>query len=153
MTALEFAGKIETLNTDTATFLKAFFITKLPNEVRATLANTEFDNLTEMAIAADKVIKAKKKQINNIHDEFEDEIDAVSQRGRFAPRGGQARGSSSRGGQPPSSGKAQGRTEGKGSCYYHDKHGPAAFRCAGNGCVWANTPLAPKPAGNAPAGR
>ena len=148
MTATEFVAKIESLNRDPATFLRAFFINKLPAEVRGTLANTEFETLADLAEAADKVMKAKKKTVNVIKEtETEGEIDAVGARGgRFGSRGRGQRGST----RPASSGEQRGR----GSCFYHDKHGPAAFKCEGNGCVWASQPLAANPrSGNATAGR
>ena len=151
MTATEFAAKIETLNRDPATFLKAFFINKLPADVRGVLANSEFTELSDLAEAADKVIKAQKKTVNVIsfgrQDEPEAEIDAIGFRGRGGPSRGRGRGSSvSR--QPGQTTKAK-------ACYFHDKHGPAAFKCEGNGCMWASVPLAANPnrSGNGPAGR
>ena len=151
MTASEFVSKIETLNKDPATFLRAFVLNKLPAEVRGMLANTEYDSLSDLAEAADRVMKAKKKTVNVIsHDRDEDgEIDYVGSRGG---RGGQARG---RARGSSTTRPAPGASRGRGSCFFHDKHGPAAFKCEGNGCVWASTPLAVNPArsGNAPAGR
>ena len=146
MTATEFAAKIESLNRDPATFLRAFFINKLPSEVRGTLANTDFDTLADLTEAADKVMKTKKKTVNVIKEaETEGEINAVGTRGgRFGSRGRGQRGSA----RPASNGR------GRGSCFYHDKHGPAAFKCKGNGCVWVSQPLVSNPrSGNATAGR
>ena len=145
MTAAEFAAKIETLNKDPATFLKAFFINKLPADVRGVLANTEFDELSDLAEAADRVMKARKKTVNVIQGEPESEIDAVSFRGRKGPSRGRGRGASS---------TRPGQTAKKAACYFHEKHGPAAFKCEGNGCVWASIPLAANPtrSGNSPAG-
>ena len=60
MTVLEFMGKIESLNKDPATFLHAFLLNKLPANVRSMLANTEFKSMTELALSADKIIKAQK---------------------------------------------------------------------------------------------
>ena len=134
-TVLEFVGKMESLNKDPATFMKAFLLNKLPSDVRGMLSNTEFSSLTELAIAADKVIKAQqvKKTVNVI--ETEGEVDAV--------------------GRGPKNAKPQAKTGKtrlnpgqKGTCFYHEKHGPNAFKCKGGGCVWADTPLAAKPAGN-----
>ena len=138
MTVLEFIGKVRVLNKDPATFLKAFVLNKIPASVRGTLANTEFQDLEEMAIAADKVLKAEQKSVNAIHKQEVEEIDAVTHRGtRSAPPN-----------KPAQKGGAS-----RGSCFYHDKHGPAAFKCEGNGCVWSGTRLAPKPSGNGKAGR
>ena len=93
-----------------------------------------------MAEAADKIMKADKKTINVIAGkQFSEggEIDAIgSKQGRFAGTK-PARGQGSRPG---------GQNRQKGLCFYHDKHGPVAFKCEGNRCAWASTPLAPKPA-------
>lgn len=152
MSVLDFVGQVQSLNKDPATFLKAFVLNKIPAGVRGTLANTEFNNLTDLAIAADKVLKAKgKATVNNVAEEEADddlEVDAVKfpsknqgRQARFSdkPRGGQAGG--------------QARPKTGGSCFYHEKHGPKAFKCEGNGCVWSSTPLAARPSGNGPAGR
>ena len=148
MTVLEFVGKIESLNKDPATFLHAFLLNKLPTDVRSMLANTEFASMTELALAADKIIKAQKSKakINEITKPVErvepGEVDAIA---------GKAKG----GRQPPSSknSKTHLAPGQKGACFYHDKYGPKAFKCEGGGCVWSDTPLAAAPAGNAPAGR
>ena len=125
MTTAEFVAKIETLNKDPATFLRAFVINKLPADVRGVLANSEFTELSDLAEAADKVMKARKKTVNVIYQEQESEIDAVSFRGR----GGQPRGR----GRGTSSSRPPGQATKKAACYFHDKHGPAAFKCEGNG--------------------
>ena len=142
-TVLEFVGKMESLNKDPATFMKAFLLNKLPSDVRAMISNTEFSSLTELAIAADKIIKAQKvksqQTVNVIDEASEGEVDSV-QRGRGPPK------------RPTGQAKSSGKNKGN-SCFYHEKHGPKAFKCDGGGCVWANTPLAPAPSGNGPAGR
>ena len=152
MTVLEFVGKIESLNKDPATFLHAFLLNKLPSDVRSMLANTEFASMTELALAADKIIKAQKtKSINKVESkvkfpepEESGEIDAV---GKFTGKGRQTS-SSGKSGQKTRLAPGQ-----KGTCFYHEKHGPKAFKCEGGGCVWAHTPLAAAPSGNGPAGR
>ena len=138
MTVLDFVGKVRVLNKDPATFLKAFVLNKIPANVRGTLANTEFDSLEDLAVAADKVLKAEQKTLNVIRRAEEDveEIDAVQRIGKSKPQ------------------RTAKTKEGKsGACFYHDKFGPKAFKCEGSGCVWENTPLAPKPSGNGTAGR
>ena len=148
MTVLEFVGKMESLNKDPATFMKAFLLNKLPADVRGTISNTEFSSLTDLAVAADKVIKAQKKTaiVSQVEDrsEQEGEVEAV------APRTKSTFSSKGRGGQA----KAPGKPKSKGTCFYHEKHGPAAFKCEGNGCVWSHIPLANRPpSGNDSAGR
>ena len=120
------------------------------------LANTEFKSLEELAIAADKVIQAQKtrsKTANVVETRPEGdqgEVDAVGAR--------KGPGAVRKGGQGKSNGKTRLATGQKGSCFYHDKHGPAAFKCEGGGCVWSHIPLAAPPssssgAGNSTAGR
>ena len=138
-TVLEFVGKMQTLNKDPATFMRAFLLNKLPTDVRGMLSNTEFSSLEELAIAADNIIKSQKTQktANVIEASPVGEIDAVGKSIKPKPKASKTR-------------LAPGQ---KGTCFYHEKHGPGAFKCEGGGCVWANTPLAAKPAGNGPAGR
>ena len=149
MTALEFVGKMESLNKDPATFMRAFFLNKLPADVRAMLSNTEFQSLTEMAISADKIMKAQRaapsKTANVIDDRIEaGEVDALAGKkfGGAKPKTGKSAGGKTR--------LAPGQ---KGTCFYHDKHGPQAFKCEGGGCVWSHIPLAAAPSGNGTAGR
>ena len=146
MTALEFVGKMESLNKDPATFMKAFFLNKIPADVRAMLSNTEFSSLTEMAIAADKVMSAQKvsipKTANVIDNGNDQEVDAIGK--KFG--GGNKT-------KPGKAGKTRLAPGQKGACFYHDKHGPQAFKCEGGGCVWSHIPLAAAPSGNGPAGR
>ena len=152
-TVLEFVGKIESLNKDPATFLHAFLLNKLPSDVRSMLANTEFGSMTELALAADKIIKAQKTKqqsaINKVETKDEarsDEMGEVDAVGKFSGKGRQA--TSSKAGNKTRLAPGQ-----KGTCFYHEKHGPKAFKCEGGGCVWAHIPLAAAPSGNGNAGR
>ena len=145
MTVLEFVGKIESLNKDPATFLHAFLLNKLPTDVRSMLANTEFASMTELALAADKIIKAQKtkakvNEVTRSEVKPEGEVDAVAAR----TKGRQA---------PSSKPKTRLQPGQKGTCFYHEKYGPKAFKCEGGGCVWSDAPLASAPSGNGPAGR
>ena len=144
MTVLEFVGKMQTLNKDPATFMRAFLLNKLPADVRGMLSNSSFASLEELAIAADNIIKSQKAQPQKTAYVVEEcEVDAVA---RTKPAG-----------TKPKLGKTGGKTRlapgQKGTCFYHDKHGPGAFKCEGGGCVWAHIPLAAPPAGNGSAGR
>ena len=141
------------MNSDPATFFKAFIISQFTPEVRTAIANMEFDNLVDMGVAADKALEAAKAKpaVNAIATEIiedwdEDqpaEVNAVG-RGYSRGRGGPGRGAS-RGGQGQ-------KTGGKGkTCFFHDRHGLAAFKCDGAPCPFASAPLAK--AGNSTAGR
>ena len=120
----EVIARTEALNSDPATFLRAFIVSQFPAEVRTAIANMEFATLTDMGVAADKALEASKSQpsVNAVGaadqqdwDEDQFEVNAVGQRGGgFRSRGG-GYGGQGRGGQKPS-GKNK-------TCFFHDKHG------------------------------
>ena len=149
----EMWSKFKQLNKDphnnTNSFVKAWLIGMFPPEVRTAIANMTFANNAEMALAADKIMEMKSPSasINVVQEErvVEDyqEIDAVY---RGAPRG---RGSS-RGGRGGYQKTSETQPKSK-TCFYHDRHGPAAFKCNGAPCPFSNLPLAKK-TGNGNAG-
>ena len=51
--------KLQSLNTDANTLLRAHFLALLPADVRAVLAGREIDELSDLAKAADRVLEAK----------------------------------------------------------------------------------------------
>lgn len=53
-----FLRYLESLNNDAETLRRAFFLAQLPSQVRAILAVQEFQDLHELAIAADRIIEA-----------------------------------------------------------------------------------------------
>ena len=150
----EMWSKFQRLNKDphnaTSSFVKAYLLNMYPPEVRTAIANMTFGSNDEMAEAADKIMDMKHAASVNLvsqsdsHDEEVHEVDAI--RGNSFPARGRGT-SRGRGGAKPAVSQ-QGKT-----CFYHDRHGPSAFRCDGPPCPFTNTPLASRPSGNATAGR
>ena len=150
----EMWSKFKQLNKDphnnTNSFVKAWLIGMFPPEVRAVIANMSFDTNAEMAVAADKIMEMKSPSgsINAVQEDRAEEVAEIDAVYRGATRGrGGARGG--RGGQhrPAESQAAKSKT-----CFYHDRHGPAAFKCDGAPCPFSSLPLAPKKSGNGNAG-
>ena len=148
----EVIATVEALNADPSTFLRAFILSHFSPEVKTAIANMEFASLAAMGVAADKALEASRapKSVNavsmDVHEEIQDEfpeVCAVDRGGASRGRGGGQRGGPSRGGQK-SSGKGK-------TCFFHDRHGLAAFKCDGPPCPFASAPLAK--AGNGTAGR
>ena len=149
----EMWSKFKRLNKDhnnlTSSFVRAYLINMYPPEVRTAIANMSFPDNEEMAKAADKMLEMKTPSINAIHSgvtaEVEagdglPEIDAVFKGPAKGGKGGKGRGQ-------PSTKSGAGKT-----CFFHDRHGPAAFKCDGTPCPFASLPLAAR-LGNANAGR
>ena len=153
----EVIARAEALNSDPATFFHAFILSQFTPEVKTAIANMEFASLTDMGVAADKALEASKMSPQTVNaiatglqEDFEDEdtfgteVNAVGRggtRGRGVSTAGRGTG---RGPKPLSGGKGK-------TCFYHDKHGLAAFKCDGAPCPFVTAPLAK--AGNATAGR
>ena len=158
----EVIARAEALNSDPATFFKAFILSQFAPEVKTAIANMEFATLVEMGVAADKALQATKTtpqavnaMVTELQDEFDEEdaphgvteINAMGRGGYTRGRGGAASRGAGRGGpatKPQSGGKGK-------TCFYHDKHGLAAFKCDGALCPFVTAPLAKS--GNATAGR
>ena len=143
----EMLQRAMSLNKNPETLLKAILINMYPPEVKIAIANSQFATLEDMADAADKIMEAKSDSggVNAVQaDEATLEIDTI--RGRGSHKWNESTGKG-----PTKPGTGRGQTNRK-TCFYHDRHGPAAFRCDGEPCPWATTPLAKKP-GNGTAGR
>ena len=154
----EVIARAEALNSDPATFFKAFILSQFAPEVKTAITNMEFTSLVEMGVAADKALEASKTTtqavnaiVTEIQDEFDEEdaqagIFAMGRGGANRGRGGRGagRGFPSQGSQKPVGGKGK-------TCFYHDKHGLGAYKCDGAPCPFVTAPLAK--AGNATAGR
>ena len=148
----EMWSKFQRLNKDpgnaTSTFVRTYLISMYPPEVRGALANMKFEDNDEMVEAADRYLEKSRKRpgdVNEITDDGEyDQIEAISRGGAARGRGQAKSGRGQPGGQKPSAGNK--------TCFFHDRHGLAAFKCNGPPCPFATAPLA-KQAGNATAGR
>ena len=152
----EMWSKFQRLNKDpsnaTSSFVRSYLVNMYPPEVRGALANMKFEDNDEMVEAADRYMENAKKRPGDVFavqaeetgQDFTDQVDAISR----GPRGrGQAKASRGQPGHKPT-GSSESRT-----CFFHDRHGPAAFKCNGPPCPFASAPLASKPSGNATAGR
>ena len=120
-----------------------------PPEVRGALANMKFVDNDEMVEAADNFMEKYKKRPGEVCAVQSDEqrsgaeqVDAIS-KGHHRPGKGHAKSTN------PGAGTADGPGR---TCFFHDRHGPAAFKCKGPPCPFSSLPLA-KPAGNGTAGR
>ena len=52
--------KLESLNNDAETLRRAFFLAQLPSQVRSILALQDFEDIHELAKAADRIVEAQK---------------------------------------------------------------------------------------------
>ena len=157
----EMWSRFKRLNKDphnhTSSFVRAYLIGMYPADVRTAIANMTFANNEEMARAADKILDLRApKGVNAVglgcEEEEAPEIDAVY-RGTGAPRGrGNAKSSRGQGQGQGHQGHPGGSAKTSKTCFFHDRHGMAAFKCGGAPCPFVNLPLAAK-AGNATAGR
>ena len=73
----EVIARAEALNSDPATFFKAFILNQFAPEVRTAIANMEFNSLVEMGVAADKALDAAKTKpaINSVAAEIQEDWD------------------------------------------------------------------------------
>ena len=150
-------SKFQRLNKDpsnaTSSFMRAYLINMYPPEVRGALANMKFDNNDDMAEAADNFMEKFKKKPGEVNSVQVDQ-DLVEETGHIdaIQRGGTSRG---RGQAKPGRGGPGGHKSGGSAapktCFFHDRHGLAAFKCNGPPCPFASAPLAKS--GNATAGR
>lgn len=145
--------RIESLNEDPATLLRAVFLDKLPTEVRSTLAVKTFESMADMVKAADAILEARR--LNN----------QVAQVGVQPPQPYQA--------QQPQEAAAiqqqrqprqqqQGQKRTNNLCYFHSRWGKDARNCVGDWCLAHHLPRPqgrpsgdrdPAYQGNAQAGR
>ena len=150
----EMWSKFQRLNKDpsnaTSSFVRTYLINMYPPEVRGALANMKFNDNDEMVEAVDRYLENSKKkpsEINSVQtEESHNEVGHVDAIAR-GPRG-RGQGKANRGqpgGQRPTSASSK-------TCFFHDRHGLAAFKCNGPLCPFATAPLA-KQLGNATAGR
>lgn len=114
--------KIQSLNSDPDTLLRAFFLAQLPSDVRAVLAAMDSTNIEDLAKAADRVIESKSLAPHgSIHEVYN--VSAVHDRAPYKPR-------QSAYATPVSSSSSN-------ICYFHNKFGTKARRCR-PGCLFAD---------------
>jgi len=126
---------IRSLSTDLDTFVKAFFLAQLPVEVRSVLAAQRFTTVEEMAKAADRIVETRELS-GCVAAVATPTMDTSTNPGAVAA-------------------VAKTKASDPFICGPHRKYGPKAHTCK-PGCIWAGTPLAPRPpppAGNAAATR
>ena len=108
--------KIQSLNTDADTLLRAFFLAQLPTDVRAVLAASDETDIEDLAKAADRIVESKTLGPRGYLNEVQ-EVAAIRD------RSGRPRSAAN----PPSSPNI---------CFFHSKFGPKARKCR-PGCLFA----------------
>jgi hypothetical protein len=111
--------KIQSLNSDSDTLLRAFFLAQLPQDVRAVLAAMDAMNIDALAKAADRIIESKSLASHGVNEV--QEVSVVRDRGAPKPRQTSYLSSSS-----PSN-----------ICYFHSKFGSKARTCR-PGCLFSD---------------
>lgn len=108
--------KIQSLNSDPDTLLRAFFLAQLPADVRAVLAAMGSMDIEDLAKAADRIIESKSLASHYVNEIEVQEVSAFRSRGTKQQPGSNS--------PSPS------------ICFFHNKFGTKARRCR-PGCLFA----------------